>query len=279
MKTNTRRLRPPISGGPRAALLLLSALVSVSTALAANPPVAPPPAPPCIPPTHYTPPDNNGQWTPEQSKTADHQPGTPSDPRGFYPPVESTGNPSDSTTLGDLAEKINRLDPANRWYQGGKSITRIYDSAKKGEFTRVGVELADGVGRFASITEGAMLGAAKGAIGGWPGMLVGGMVGGWLGKTVWDQTGGRVNDYSRNALSTLDGMPPPGQTNSSGVSSGLPPGAVNVPGPNAGGPPPGGVHQGNPAIPLPPTSGGGYIGGGTSSGGGGSCPGNGSCPP
>jgi hypothetical protein len=370
MKTNIPSQRTFITGGPFAALLLLSALASVGNAPAANPPSGnapsvgasaqmsgdnngpwtpeqsktadhrpgtpsdprgfnppvtppPPPAPPCTPPTHYTPPDNNGQWSPGQSQTANHAPGTPNDPRGFYPPPAAPGNASDSSSLGDLADKINRLDPANRWYQGGKSITRIYDAAKKGDGTRLTVELADGVGRFSSITEGALIGAAKGAPGGWPGMIIGGIIGGWLGKTAWDNTGGRLNDYSRNALDKLQGVPPAGQPGPAGANNGppptgpqpgatpggLPPGANRVPGPNAGGPPPGGiqvpggggpppggVHQGNPPVPLPPTSsgGGGYIGGsggGTSSGGGyiggggggtssgGSCPNNGSCPP
>jgi hypothetical protein len=38
--------------------------------------------------------DDNGPWTPEQSKTANNTPGEPIDPRGFYPPTNTTSEPT-----------------------------------------------------------------------------------------------------------------------------------------------------------------------------------------
>lgn len=161
-----------------------------------TPPPAPAPAPAPAPvPSHY----NNGPWTPEQSKTADHTPGTPSSPRGWYPPVD--GSPDKPANVGEdlsnFAEKIATSKLANPLIQGGKAIGRTYEAADRGDMTGTMIEATDGVGRLSAIglgaTEGATLGSAFGPLG----TLVGGAIGGFIGNAGWEYTGGAINESSR----------------------------------------------------------------------------------
>jgi len=160
-------------------------------------PSTPSPAPkPAPTPTHY---DNNGPWTPEQSKTADRTPGTPPSPRGWYPPVD--GSPDKPTNLGDdlsnLAEKIATSKLANPLIQGGKAIGRTYEAADRGDMTGTAIEATDGIGRLSAIglgaTEGATLGSALGPLG----TFIGGVIGGFIGNAGWEYTGGAINESSR----------------------------------------------------------------------------------
>ncbi|MBN2513588.1 MAG: hypothetical protein JXB18_11680 [Sedimentisphaerales bacterium] len=155
-----------------------------------TPPPAPAPAP-----SHY----NNGPWTPEQSKTADHTPGTPPSPRGWYPPVDgSPDKPADLTEdLSNFAEKIATSKLANPLIQGGKAIGKTYEAADRGDMTGAAIEATDGIGRLSAIglgaTEGATLGSALGPLG----TFIGGVIGGFIGNAGWEYTGGAINESSR----------------------------------------------------------------------------------
>jgi hypothetical protein len=159
---------------------------------------APTPTPAPYPKSFYN--DNNGPWTPDQSKTADHKPGTPSDPRGFYPPI--TGSPNDKPAnlgddLADLGAKIATSNLANPLIQGGKAIGRTYEASERGDTTGVMIEATDGVGRLAAIGLGAGEGAALGTTFGPIGTAIGGIIGGFLGNAGWNATGGALNESSR----------------------------------------------------------------------------------
>jgi hypothetical protein len=145
--------------------------------------------------------DNNGAWTPEQSKTADHVPGTPSDPRGFYPPATPPGKPTDlGEDLSNLGSAVATSDLANPLIQGGKAIGKTIERSAAGDKMGTYIEAADGAGHLSAIGLGATEGAAYGtAVAGPLGGLVGGIIGGFLGHKAWDYTGGALSDSSRAA--------------------------------------------------------------------------------
>lgn len=165
----------------------------------AAPPADSDPAPRKPMPNHY---DNNGPWSPDQSRTADnpYSINNPKSPRGFYPPMDGSPDKPD-TSIGNALEKLPTSKLANPLIQGGKAIGRTWEAADRGDNKTAQVEAVDGVGRLLSIGAGAKEGALLGtAIAGPIGGIIGGGVGGWLGNKAWNATGGAINDKSRKLI-------------------------------------------------------------------------------
>jgi hypothetical protein len=129
------------------------------------------------------------------SGSTESTPSTASGPSNFDNiPSQNKGATADLAAAG---EWIATSGLANPIIQGGKMIGRTYEAINRGDMTAAGIEAADGTGRLSAIGLGIMEGMKLGAAGGPWGAFIGGIVGGFIGKTAWDQTGGRINDASR----------------------------------------------------------------------------------